>query len=297
MNDLIDIFREDTCTALLNERRLKPYEMPFKLIDCRYGRLIYYYYDVFIGSSLELYGEWAQLEIDFICKFLSSGDTVVDVGSFIGTHALSFAGAVGITGKVYAFEPNKFSYYCLSGNIVINNMFTIDAYNIALAVNEGSLEFPCIDIGAIMVPANFGGYRSEKNYDGKRIKMECNNLDNFNLQNCKLIKVDAEGMNLDVLKGSKKTISKYKPFIAVEIEDEDTDLLYDFIRNFDYKIYNFDTDLFNPDNYFKNKKNLFSKLYEGVNLSSDKNSLVCNLTSTAVFCAPKNVDVNLPEIS
>jgi len=41
-----------------------------------------------IGKSLELYGEWAQIEIDLLIKLIQPSEIIVDGGAFIGTHSL-----------------------------------------------------------------------------------------------------------------------------------------------------------------------------------------------------------------
>jgi len=77
------------------------------VVDSRYGSLRVIDTDFIISRSLTLYGEWAQGEIDLLSLFISSGDVVIDAGSFIGTHALAFAAIVGTSGRVLAFEPRK----------------------------------------------------------------------------------------------------------------------------------------------------------------------------------------------
>ena len=268
-------------------RNFLPNQPPFKLGKFRYGTMIYYYYDVYVASSLEQYGEWSQLEIDFMCDLLEPGDTVVDAGAFIGTHTLAFGHKVGSNGRVLAFEPTKESYYCLAGNLMINNLYKADAFQLALGKENGILDV--IIMGDVNHINNYGATGSiehayiDAQYISKNNtkKVEMRSLDSFNLDKCKLIKGDVEGMGLSILEGAKKTIKKCKPCIFTEVasptdgksiaEIAENRKLIEFITGFGYAVYDATSPLFNPNNYFRNSKNVFP-----------------GIVSFAVFCCPSD---------
>lgn len=51
-----------------------------------------------------------------------------------------------------------------------------------------------------------------------------------------LIKIDVEGMEMDVLLGAEKIIQQYKPLIYIEAkENKEFDEINFFLRNFNYK--------------------------------------------------------------
>jgi len=271
---------------IIEDRKFKPNLPAFTTGQFKNGIFIYYYYDLYIGSSLLLYGEWAQLEIDFLCQFLDPGDTAVDIGAFIGTHTLPFAREVGITGTVYAFEPTLESFYCLAGNIAMNNMYKVKAFNSALGSRRQQLEFPEMDVAQIN---NFGAAGCvasiEYKHTGATRAINTTTLDSFKLKNCKLLKIDAEHMELDVLKGAERTIKRCIPFIYAETSppiffdeqqkkytqfNDDTLELVEFMRKFDYAAYYVISSVYNPDNFFLNTNNIFG-----------------NTVSTALFFYPK----------
>src|SRR4029077_13160541 len=72
-----------------------------------------------------------------ILPLIRPGDTVVDVGAFIGDHTLAFSKQVGGEGVVYAFEPNPIAFKCLHhnmgtcGNVIMRNMGLTDNPGIA----------------------------------------------------------------------------------------------------------------------------------------------------------------------
>src|SRR5437667_3081653 len=74
---------------------------------CRHGVMLYNLNDVYIGTMLDLYGEFSEGEEEVFRQFLRSGMTVVEVGANIGAHTLSIARHVGPQGRVLAFEPQR----------------------------------------------------------------------------------------------------------------------------------------------------------------------------------------------
>lgn len=53
-------------------------------------------------------------------------------------------------------------------------------------------------------------------------KVEINRLDDYDITGCTLLKIDAEGSELEVLKGAKATILKFKPVIWIELHENST---------------------------------------------------------------------------
>jgi FkbM family methyltransferase len=209
-----------------------------------------------------------------MCSLIEPGDTIVDAGAFIGTHTLAFGQKVGFDGRVLAFEPTKESFYCLTGNIMINNVYKVEAMQIALGKEEGILDL--VSVGNVNKPNNYGGLGSidystnETTYITKKVKMKA--LDSFNLTECKLIKIDVEGMSLEVLEGAKNTIEKCRPCIFTEVDDfKHQKKLIKFMKNFGYNAYDATSPLFNPNNYFKNPNNIFP-----------------GIVSFAIFCCPND---------
>ena len=75
-----------------------------------------------LTQSLRAYGEWAEHETTFCARFLLPGDTVLDVGAYIGTHALAFADHVGPGGRVISFEAQPASFTLLAHNMAAEHL-------------------------------------------------------------------------------------------------------------------------------------------------------------------------------
>lgn len=62
-------------------------------------------------------------------------------------------------------------------------------------------------------------------------------MDSFNI-NPSFIKIDVEYMELEVLKGMENTLLRYKPYICIEIHDEDVHKVRTYIKKLNYHLYN-----------------------------------------------------------
>src|SRR3954467_11045049 len=93
-----------------------------RLKSCRHGKMLYNVNDMYVGRSLDLYGEFSQGEVELFAKIVRSGDVVLDVGANIGAHTLFFAQSTAPLGGVIAFEPQRLVFQTLCANMAINSI-------------------------------------------------------------------------------------------------------------------------------------------------------------------------------
>lgn len=86
----------------------------------RHGRLCFPADDPHIGPSLDLLGEWLEVEAALCTGFLPAGALAVDADAGIGAHALAFARAVGTEGRVFAVEPSPERFRFLNSTLALN---------------------------------------------------------------------------------------------------------------------------------------------------------------------------------
>jgi len=70
-------------------------------------------------------GKWEYENLSFLRNLITEGDTVLDVGAWIGAYTLFFSRLVGRSGRVFSFEPNPETYKILLDNIRMNNVSNI----------------------------------------------------------------------------------------------------------------------------------------------------------------------------
>jgi FkbM family methyltransferase len=76
----------------------------------------------FITANLRKFGAHQRSDLAAALGLIEQGDTVIDIGSHIGTFAIPFGRAVGSSGTVVAFEAMKDHLVLLEQNIHDNGL-------------------------------------------------------------------------------------------------------------------------------------------------------------------------------
>jgi len=226
------------------------------IITCRYGDITIPGEKDLILTSLCRYGEWAQVELDILANFIGSGSVVIDAGAFVGTHSRAFAMMVGTEGLVHAFEPNSFVYPFLGENSVKAQFSNIIPYPFALgARNEHRV------VGEILPEGNQGGLYLECCGEGNtQPTVNVKSVDSLRLEQVDFIKIDVEGMELEVLVGAVHTIDIFKPVIFMEVNSLEASYgIVDWAIQKGYLIYGIITEAFNPQNYNNAAEDIFDR--------------------------------------
>jgi FkbM family methyltransferase len=225
-----------------------------------FGHILFPTNDAFIGQSLRLYGEWAKKEIDFICSFIEPNAFVVDAGSFIGTHALAFAKATGSSGQVFAFEPQPDYFEVLKQNLLLNNIQQVKASCSGLADSVRTHLSPRPNLSKL---GSLGGLSLKSNQSAEQIELSLVTIDSLKLPRCDLIKIDVEGMEVDVIRGAMLTLSAYLPLVYAECNSADDGWpVVIQMRGLDYLCFLHSETSFNADNFKKSSDNIFGDARE-----------------------------------
>ena len=127
--------------------------------------------------------------------------------------------------NVWAFEPDRQNRYQLYGNLFLNNFEReIEVYNFGLSSNNKEVAFGIVKDG------NRGG---KTIIESGELKINVKPLDEVFLEkrkNC-FVKIDVEGHETDVIKGSKKFLKNNFCLIQVEISHEDSLREFDIVMN------------------------------------------------------------------
>jgi FkbM family methyltransferase len=143
-----------------------------------------------------------NVDYEIISKLLRPGDCYIDIGANIGSLAIHSSQIVGPRGQVVAIEPNKVIFQYMNQNITLNKCMNITGICCGCGRTRGSAE--------IVV----NGIKDDQGYidlstsgSGIRI-MPLDSLIGSGYENIRLIKIDVEGLEEEVLSGSKETLFK-----------------------------------------------------------------------------------------
>jgi FkbM family methyltransferase len=233
--------------------------------QCRHGLVIYNRHDVYIGRSFELYGEYSLGECQLFEQIVQPGDVVIEVGANIGAHTLRLAQLAGPLGRVHAFEPQRIVFQTLCANLAINSITNTHCYLQGVGSTTGELPIPPIDYER---PNNFGGvsfdadapYRSSgANHGVEVVPLVVLDRVFASLDRLRFLKIDVEGMELDVLLGGRELINRTRPLLYVENDrPAKAEALVATLRALGYDLYWHTPLLYNPANYFGNPENVFA---------------------------------------
>jgi FkbM family methyltransferase len=234
--------------------------------ECRSGTMIYNMNDIYIGRSLDAYGEWSKGEMDLFRQVLRPGMAVVEVGANIGPHTVFLAQAVWPGGWVMAFEPQRIVFQTLCANLALNHIINVDARQIAVGDAPGTILVPLLNFAQ---ENNFGGLWLGTHTVGEPVPVIT--LDSLNLARCDFLKIDVEGMEKQVLDGAAATLARCQPVLYVENDRPDKSA--DLIRTIDalgYRMFWHMAPLFQADNHAGYQENIFG-----------------DIVSANMFCIPK----------
>jgi FkbM family methyltransferase len=192
-----------------------------KKVSTRYGNMFCFTQDS-IGKALIGYGEYCHPEIELLKKYLTKQSFVIDIGANIGTHSIGIGPYVA---KVMAIEPDKQNHGLLTKNLSLAMLKNVSSNRLALSDTVGH------------VGTKFDYGKTKLDPSGKDVM--CTKLDLIKgFPRLDLIKIDVEGMELNVLNGASATISYYQPKIFVEVHDVSLrPYIYDFLKGHNFFIY------------------------------------------------------------
>lgn len=256
----------------------------YRLMRCRHGALLFNHNDMYIGRSLETYGEFSELEVKLFEQILRPGMTVVEAGANIGAHTVVFGQRVGPTGRVIAYEPQRLVFQLLCANVAINGLTNVVVKQAGLGAAAGTVAVPVLSAER---PENFGGVSLLTDAGATETEsVPLETLDGLNLTSCQFLKVDVEGMELDVLRGGETLLRRLRPVVYVENDRaERSPALIEWLLARDYRLFWHLPALFHAENFAGVAENLFPGVVS-VNVLGLPRELEINMTGFAEITSP-----------
>lgn len=164
----------------------------------------------------------------------TANNVVLDIGANIGNHTLFFL-KEAMAAKVFCFEPIADTFNILKKNIEINSLTKqAELLNLGVGAEEGKASISHYD------SSNIGNTSLTPDAKGK---IQIISIDSLDIQDSiSLIKIDVEGLEKSVMEGSIQTIKRHRPYIMIEIRNENYEEINCLFRNIGY----------DGENFFKN---------------------------------------------
>jgi FkbM family methyltransferase len=248
------------------------------LVKGRHGWFLANKYDEYLGKALIAYGEYAELEHEFLCSLLHAGDHLVEAGANIGAHTVGLAKAVGRSGGVVAIEAQPAIFRILCANLALNGLANVTPMALGCGAQKGIMSVPAVDYHARALH-NSGGVSLAPS--GQGIPVTVTPIDEMLDIGVRvhLLKVDVEGMEKDVLEGASRLIDRQRPLLYVENDRVDkSQALVEWILAAGYRLWWHTPPLFNANNFFGVSENLY-----------------VNIAAINILCVPK--ERSLPPVN
>lgn len=150
-------------------------------------------------------GLYEPTQTSWFKQCLRPGDVFVDVGASFGYYTTLGASLVGPTGKVFAFEPSPIANQVIEEVIEDSMLQNVILTKAAVGKNSGSISLFLPTTRHLHSPSIF---KSDPNFVPIQVPVIA--LDHFaaleNVPKIKLVKIDVEGYEPDVLAGMERLI-------------------------------------------------------------------------------------------
>lgn len=206
--------------------------------------------------------DYEQENYHFLQKQLKPGMQVLDIGAHLGLFSSCSSKLAGKEGKIICFEPTPGTYSVLKETLRLNHCDNVIAVQAAVSAAEGRATFYVSDTAACNSNSLVNN-KPEKDLHGYEVELVT--IDGIAAQYSlqpDLIKIDAEGAELDVLRGGQKTLTEYKPVLIlglhpdfIQKKGDSLDAIWDLLMKYQYRVQLDGKDLTKID--FCNKPLLF----------------------------------------
>ena len=213
------------------------------IFDSIYGKFKCFAGDKMICRNVRENKVWEKNILDKILAYYKHDTNMIDIGCNYGCHTVGVANEIkkkNSKGKIYAFDPQPRIFKLFQENVSMNDLDDIvvgHECGLGDQNEEKIFRLPKnYDINDNPGALSLLSPSESKAYEDVRVQIR--KLDDYNIQNVSVIKLDVEGYELDVLEGAKKTILENKPIIFIEIwgwKEGNKERYFDWIhKNFSF---------------------------------------------------------------
>src|SRR5579883_1711683 len=166
------------------------------------------------STAIFLFREDYEPELRYLERFLSPGDTFIDVGASVGLYTVVASTLVGARGRVLAFEPASEIYPVLRRNAAINGTSNVTTFNAAVSDQPGTARLFHITGASLYSLGERAGH--DDSFEEVRVTTLDEVVDRMGLDSVACIKIDVEGAEALVLRGASRTLARFRPTVLFE---------------------------------------------------------------------------------
>jgi FkbM family methyltransferase len=168
-------------------------------------------------------------ELEIIRTAVKPHSRILEVGSHVGNHTVFFSAFLSPK-KIVVIEPNQRTQKILRKNLRLNDVREVDLKYVDYAFGASR------SLGSTASNDDFssGSAHVEKSADGEVEIISGDEL--FVAEGFDFIKIDVEGMEIEVLRGLKMSIMRSKAIIFIEVQDQNVIEFSSVLREFGYSI-------------------------------------------------------------
>ncbi|MCS7207297.1 MAG: FkbM family methyltransferase [Dehalococcoidia bacterium] len=157
----------------------------------------------------------------------------IDVGAHIGGYTVQVARKLGQRGRVLAIEPDPSTFQVLRKNVILNGLKNVECINVACSDQEGEQQF-------FRSPFQPGFNSFIAPLGGKPIVVKTTPLDAlvelYRATDVRLIKIDTEGAEVHVLRGSSHVLTQASPRLIIEVMPHNRRMVHDLLNSTGYRV-------------------------------------------------------------
>jgi FkbM family methyltransferase len=183
-------------------------------------------------QSHHLKGEFYEKEELAIMRKHWRGDRAyLDIGANVGNHACYVSLYLDTT-KIIVFEPNPPALEVLRLNLTLNKCANVDTRFLGVAVGATTGRVKLVPDPKH--PNNLGGTSAETDVSGDTPLVPADDL--LSVESIGFIKIDVEGMEMEVLSGLERTIRRWRPNLFIEVRDRNADAFAEWAKSHQYQV-------------------------------------------------------------
>lgn len=243
-------------------------------VSTRFGApMLYSVFDLYVGRSLEVYGEWLGRELDVYAALISSDSAarILEIGANIGALTVPLAQLVGLRGQVIAVEADRVNSQLLAANVALAQLLNVDTLRLAVGAALGKVEMPPDKTSSRLVFSNLRAMQPQRAWSrggdtppaGVKV-VERTTVDRLStsLERLDLLKVALPGDDAArlALLGARKTLQRLQPWLFLELTQPhgaEAESIRGLLGPLGYSCVLCEFLLFNTANWRRERENVF----------------------------------------